>query len=495
MFNAWLWHIIGYATTVLITLYVFYWYNKRAFSYWRDQDVPYISPDWVFGSIRREILRKDTWSSFVIKCYNRFKDQGFGGVYFFRKPVIFICDPHLIEKVLIQDFNFFHDRSLIDNGEKLSCSLSQGTGEKWRRMRYKLGPTFTSRKIRGMYEQILNCSGYILDRISQHDEKGEPVEVEPLIFLFSTETIASCSFGLQLLSDCCEGLEFRRIAELMYDSSPIQLTRVILSMLYPEVFRLFRFKIITQPVTDFFLRLTKSVIKYRKQYHVKRNDFLQMLLKLKEQEDTDKISRGVNVNGDEKQCYSPSKRNLMEENIFTEECIASLMYNFFGASLAPLVVTISFALFEIASNPDIQKALLTEIESSTKKHAGWTYEAVMDMTYLDQVIQETLRLYNYNQVLMRRVTENYTVPGTNLVLKKGMVVHIPVAGLHSDPGHYPSPELFDPDRFTGNNYKSSLTFLPFGDGPRICIGIKFAVLTMKTELTVHLQLRGSRPFC
>lgn len=75
--------------------------------------------------------------------------------------------------------------------------------------------------------------------------------------------------------------------------------------------------------------------------------------------------------------------------------------------------------------------------------------------------------------LNRICTKTYEVPGTTLILEKGTKVIIPIYGVQHDEEYYPEPEKFDPDRFTDEqkNCRHPFTFLPFGEGPRICIGI------------------------
>lgn len=87
-------------------------------------------------------------------------------------------------------------------------------------------------------------------------------------------------------------------------------------------------------------------------------------------------------------------------------------------------------------------------------------------------ISESLRRYPAVPILPRKCTKDYPVPGTNLVIKKKTSVHIPVLGIQMDPDYYPDPEVFDPDRFTPENKakRPEFTFLPFGEGPRMCIG-------------------------
>lgn len=80
------------------------------------------------------------------------------------------------------------------------------------------------------------------------------------------------------------------------------------------------------------------------------------------------------------------------------------------------------------------------------------------------------------------------MPGDSLVIKKGEKILIPMYSLHHDPKYYPDPETFDPDRFTAEekSKRPNGTFLPFGDGPRHCIGIVLVVSKYNTNyLTLH----------
>lgn len=72
-------------------------------------------------------------------------------------------------------------------------------------------------------------------------------------------------------------------------------------------------------------------------------------------------------------------------------------------------------------------------------------------------------------------TKKYKIPESDITLDIGMKVLIPTYALHFDPEYYPQPEIFDPERFTEENkaLRPDGTFLPFGDGPRICIGKYF----------------------
>ena len=85
---------------------------------------------------------------------------------------------------------------------------------------------------------------------------------------------------------------------------------------------------------------------------------------------------------------------------------------------------------------------------------------------------ETLRKYPPVALLTRKCNKDYRVPKSDIRLEKGIGVGIPVLALHMDPEYYPNPEKFDPERFSEENKNSrpAFTWLPFGEGPRLCIG-------------------------
>jgi cytochrome P450 family 6 len=92
-------------------------------------------------------------------------------------------------------------------------------------------------------------------------------------------------------------------------------------------------------------------------------------------------------------------------------------------------------------------------------------------------LSEPLRKYPPLPILNRECTQDYEIPVTDVFLEKGLPTVTPVLALHHDSRDYPEPERFDPERFNEDEKakRHQYVYLPFGEGPRICIGT-FAVL-------------------
>jgi len=185
---------------------------------------------------------------------------------------------------------------------------------------------------------------------------------------------------------------------------------------------------------------------------------------------------------------------------------------FFLAGFETSSTVMSFACLEIAVNNDIQKKAQLEIDETLNNHDGkLTYDALKEMKYLDCIVQgnteqfyvfiinleaiviyiETLRKYPPAGTQIRICTKNYVIPGTDVQIDKGTPITIPSYSLQMDPKYFPDPENFDPERFNEENalHKYQYLHMPFGEGPRKCIGIFFTnKLKYAYNLEKHLKI-------
>lgn len=156
---------------------------------------------------------------------------------------------------------------------------------------------------------------------------------------------------------------------------------------------------------------------------------------------------------------------------------------------------------ELAFNPDVQDRLYKEINDVCEQLAPGehvSYEQLLGMKYLDMVVSETMRLYAFSFIIERKVSKQYLMEnndGSKVVLQPGDLVWIPAFSIQRDPKYYPNPEKFDPERFSPENRHKidPSTYLPFGIGPRVCIGNRFALMQLK--LTIFNLVRNFRLEC
>lgn len=130
-------------------------------------------------------------------------------------------------------------------------------------------------------------------------------------------------------------------------------------------------------------------------------------------------------------------------------------------------------------------------------HQGWVDELQTVLRILKYAPVETLRKTPPSFRLDRISKQDYKVPNTNIVIEKGTQVFIPIAGIHGDPDIYPNPQVFDPDRFTAEKEakRHPFAFIPFGEGPRVCIGMRYDFYLSIIELWLdprNLQVRAGR---
>ncbi|XP_055623801.1 cytochrome P450 6a9-like [Toxorhynchites rutilus septentrionalis] len=441
---------------ILLVVYV-----KQRYSFWSRQKVPFIEPLFPLGSFQN--VHNKSFADISREQYNQMKDRGpFHGLYFLLQPLVAITDLDLIKTVTIKDFNYFPDRGVFHNPKRdpLSAHLFSIEGNKWRTLRARLTPTFTSGKMKMMFPTLAavgdNFSAFLVKTVAE----GRELEIKDYVARFTTDVIGSCAFGIECNSFEDPNSQFRKFGGLIFDkprhSQPVRL----FLKLFPEVGRRLGMKSLRDEPSQFFGRLVKDTVDYREKNNITRKDFMSLLIELK------------NTGGQ-----------------LTIDEVAAQAFIFFGAGFETSSSNQTFCLYELALNQECQEKARKCVQEALKKHGGLTYEAVSDMAYLDQCIKETLRLYPSLPVLERKTVQNYRIPDSDVVIPKGMKVQIPVFAIHRDEQYYPNPEVFDPDRFCPDEVvkRHICSFLPFGEGPRACIGLRFGMMQSRVGLATILS--------
>lgn len=150
---------------------------------------------------------------------------------------------------------------------------------------------------------------------------------------------------------------------------------------------------------------------------------------------------------------------------------------FFLAGFDSTSGLLTFLIYELCVNPEIQQKLYEEISEIDRKLDGKpiAYNDLKELKYLDQVVSESLRKWPITHLIDRLCVKDYVCKydeNTEFRFEKDVVLFLPIYAFHHDPNFFPDPEKFDPERFSDENKHNikSGTYLPFGTGPRNCIG-------------------------
>ncbi len=141
----------------------------------------------------------------------------------------------------------------------------------------------------------------------------------------------------------------------------------------------------------------------------------------------------------------------------------------------------------LAQNRDCAARLLDELDAVTGT-GPVTPAHISALVYTRQVVSETMRLYPPAPMIARAVAQEIELGGVRL--PAGSILYVPIHAVHRHRALWTDPERFDPDRFTPDAVRARhrFAYLPFGAGPRICIGSQFATMEAVAILAVLLKV-------
>ncbi|XP_073821142.1 uncharacterized protein [Musca autumnalis] len=436
-------------------------YLKVKYNYWDLQGVKQLKPHFLVGHLGK--LKSISHREILKEVYDSFKSSAkLAGFYIYTKPVAVILDLDLVKSVLIKDFNFFASRMLYKNEKDIIAQhLFNLEAPLWKPLRAKLSPAFTSGKLQFIFPSIKQVADEFAETYERSLEESETLNVHDLNGRYTVDVISNCLFGFQCHSLKNPEEEFRQIGKLILGRTDFGIKSYLFKTTYVEFMKFFGTKRFPQVIEDFFRRVVSEGFLEREKSGLMRNDFVDVLVELRK-------SGELNLDNDQ---------------------IAAQFFIFFIAGFETSSTAMSHLLFELARNEEVQEKLRKHITETLKQHNNeLSYEALMDMKYLDQAITETLRMYPAVAYLQRVALEDYKVPGTEITIEKNTNIFIPIKCIHHDPDIYENPHEFKPERFNTSEVskRHPQSFLGFGDGPRNCIGLRFGRMQTKIGLVTLL---------
>ncbi|XP_071648800.1 cytochrome P450 9e2-like [Temnothorax longispinosus] len=444
----------------------------HTYSYWKNKGVPYL-PVTLSSSITdwKLFLGRISFAHYFQYLYNYFPDAKYVGIMDFGMPAVLLRDPELIKDVMVKDFESFPDhRSFVDDSVEplFGRNIFALRGDRWREMRNTLSPSFTASKMKFMFDLISECSHNFVNYLFDHPEVCHAIETKGVFRRYTNDVIATAAFGISVNSMKDRDNEFyMRGTETKSSSGPLTIAKIMLLRVCPRLAKSIGLSFFPTTTSEFFKKIVGETIKVREEQGIVRPDMIHLLMQARD--------KGVHK--------------------MTVDDIVSQAFTFFLAGFETSATLMCYAAHELAVNQDIQDRLREEVQQHlAKDNDEISYESLSKMSYMDMVISETLRKYPPAIITDRLCVKRYELPPSrpgckNAIVEPNHVLMFPIYSLHHDPEYFPNPDKFDPERFSEENKDKILpyTYLPFGHGPRKCIGNRFALMETKILIAHLLQ--------
>ncbi|XP_061720501.1 cytochrome P450 6B5-like isoform X1 [Cydia pomonella] len=455
--------VIILAILVIIAYFLYYHFTKHN-DYWNKRNVVGPKPTFFFGNVKDAVLRRKPFGHIFKDIYDMYPEEKVVGMFVMRSPELLVRDLDVIKNILIKDFDIFVSRGFEFKNTGFGANLFHCNADTWRLLRSRFSPLFTPGKLKNMMYLLSECGDKFVEYVARVTQLNLEQEVHDMTRKYTQAAIAACAFGVDIDSYNQEQETFHKVHSKMF----IMTLNRDLELMYPGIMVKIGGSLISAETITFFIDLVKGVTAQRNGKPTNRNDFMDLILKMREQKHVSELMRDNNVT-----------ETSLE---LTDEVIAAQAFSFYAGGYETSAATMGFFLYQLALNPEIQEEVVVEIKEVLKKHNGeMNLETVMDLSYMGQVFDETLRMYPIISDLKRKSNRTYTIPGTNVTIEKNQLIKIPTLGIHYDERIYPNPEKFDPERFSSENEaaRHPCAYLPFGLGPRYCIGIRFAQIQIR----------------
>lgn len=338
----------------------------------------------------------------------------------------------------------------------LGNGLLTSEGDFWRRQRRLAQPAFHRQKLAALMQTMIAETADWLDEW-QGAERNRPVNMSQAFMDVTMRIVCKTLFGSDVATDL-DGLS-SALDTLNYMANRRLLSPIRIPLHWPTPYNR-RFWRAGQLVDTFIF----DVINRRRQQPdgaTQNDDLLAMLLGSEDEETGERMS----------------------DQQLRDECVT-----LFAAGHETTAVSMAWTLYLLGQHPEVLARLRAESETVLGTERLPSPMVFRELTYTLQVIQESLRLYPPAWIMSRLAFHNdtigpYTIPAGHTALVCPYL-------LHRDPASWIDPEQFNPDRFAPGGEKDQLhpyAYLPFGGGPRLCIGNQFALMEMQILLAMLVR--------
>lgn len=395
------------------------------------------------------------------------------GMYMGEIPYMVISDADMIKECFVKESQNFHDRqNLIIYVEPFKSSLLGLFGAEWKRVRALLNPLFSTAKLKTMMQIMLDCSNEMMNVLDGHVKKGQAIDVTRVSQGLSLDVIAKSVLAWQV--DCQSNPTEPLLTKVREVFDDMENAAVQWAIRFPVLRTLLEW---AYPFSGYYGMITQILDNVRRVVKRRRGgkdppaaDMLQVMLDAQA-----KCNESNGVTG--------NKPEPIEDRHLLSNC-----FIFLAAGFDTTATSLAFVLYTLAKYPEEQERVYSELAVAFPDgEQELTFHTVQELKRLDMVVKETLRMYPPVVLFVARAcAQERTVMGQ--YFPKGVNVIVPTWHVHHDPELWPEPFKFDPERFgEGYGVQHPGAYIPFGLGPRVCIGKKFALLEMKLAICKILR--------
>ncbi|XP_013140124.1 PREDICTED: cytochrome P450 6B2-like [Papilio polytes] len=465
---------------VLVFVIVLYLYSISAFNYWKKRGIKHDPPIPFLGNNMRQFFQKASMAMLATEAYNKYPNEKVVGFFRGMKPELVIRDPEIAKRILVTDFQHFYARGFNPHKtviEPLLKNLFFADGDLWRLIRQRFTPAFSTAKLKGMFP-IITDRAEKLQIITEEVSHLDSYDVRELMARYTTDFIGACGFGISMDSLSNENSEFRRLGKRIFERTPKDAMFAALKLLFPELCKNLNF--LDPELEKSMIFLVQTVMKERNYKPSGKNDFIDLMLELKE--------KGTII-GESIESKNKDGTPKVVTLEMTDMIMIAQVFVFFGAGFETSSTASSYTLHQLAFNPEYQRKVQEEIDQVLKKYDNKiTYDAVNEMACLENAFYEAMRMYPSVAYIVRMCTSpKYTIPEIGVTINEGVKVMIPIQAMHNDVSYFEEPEKFNPERFNLGRKQFKDVFLPFGEGPRACVGERLGQMQSMAGLAAVLQ--------
>lgn len=365
-------------------------------------------------------------------------------------PAYVVNHPEFIHDILVTQASKFYKTSMTKTVTKevLGTGLFTNDGDSWKRQRKLVQPAFHTRRIANYADVMVGYASQVAD----HWQQGQRVDVEREMTALTMRIVSKTLFDAEVTGE---------------EDELSQAVTTVLSVIDQRFNQLLPRPAWLPTATNRQMHsatkrlntIIQGFIDERRRSGQDTGDLLSMLLMAQDE-----------VGGD-----SMSDKQVRDEAM-----------TLFGAGHETTANALTWAWYLLSQNPEVEQQLHGELDAVLGGRLP-TFSDLAQLQYTEMIVKEAMRIFPPAWGVTREAIEDVTVGG--YTFKKRSIFIVNIYGVHRDERYFPQAMTFDPERFSPENEKNitKYAYLPFGAGPRVCVGNAFAMMEAKLIIATLAQ--------